>query len=134
MHDENVSAIEIRNEVFCPAPKCLNAPAGQPLGETLGKGKPQVGTPLVNCNKPRPDHRWLKPKADCFDFGQLRHLLASSFWSITIAPQLPCWSNKKRGNSLLWHRPLCGGVTDAHIEVSAMVLPRRLPCSPDVMV
>src|SRR5450631_89156 len=40
MHDKEIRAVEIGDEIFRPAPEPVDAPAGEALGETLGKRKP----------------------------------------------------------------------------------------------
>ena len=74
MHDEEVRAVEIGDEIFGAAPEPFDAAAGEALSETLRKGKPQIRPPLVDSGKPRSDHGRFEPQADRFDFGQFRHL------------------------------------------------------------
>ncbi|MNL81158.1 hypothetical protein D3C87_2081890 [compost metagenome] len=69
MHDERVAVVEIGDEIFRPPRQRLDAPAGQPLGETLGQGKAQIGPALLDAGEALARHGGLQPAPDGFDLG-----------------------------------------------------------------
>jgi hypothetical protein len=86
MHDEELRAVEIGDEIFGAAPEPFNAAVGEALSETFRKRKPQIRPPQVDSGKPLSDHGRFEPAADRFDFGQFRHLWHPSFGYAKCGP------------------------------------------------
>ena len=73
MHHQRLAVVEIGDEVFGAPPERGDAPAGQPVGETFGKRKPQIRAPSFDPLDQPPLHHGRKPPADGLDFGQFGH-------------------------------------------------------------
>jgi hypothetical protein len=73
MHNEGLSGIEIRQQVFRPAGKPSHGTTAQPLGKVRWKGDPQVAPTRLRPGDPAVFQHGRKAFPHGFNFGQFRH-------------------------------------------------------------
>jgi hypothetical protein len=73
MHDERLSGIEIRKEIFCPAEKSVHGATAQALDEMRREGDSQVAAARLRPRYPAVLQDGSKAQTHGFDFGKFRH-------------------------------------------------------------
>ena len=74
MRDQGLAAVQLEQEVFGPTLEVENALAGEPFGESRGKGEADVGPAQFDLEDPGAGHRGLKPAPHSLDLRQFRHV------------------------------------------------------------